>query len=66
MSVKKKHVKTFESVQKRMGQITYQIEELKAELQELVNHENDFKFNTEITLRSIKDEYGVIPTNWVL
>lgn len=66
MSVKKKHTKTFESVTRRISVVGYEIEQLKEEMQELVNHANDFQLNAEVTIRTIKDEYGISVTNWVL
>lgn len=66
MSVKKKHTKTFESVTRRISVVSYEIEQLKEEMQELVNHANDFQLNAEVTIRSIKNDYGISVTNWVL
>ena len=66
MSVKKKHTKTFESVTRRISVVSYEIEQLKEEMQELVNHANDFQHNAEVTIRSIKNDYGISVTNWVL
>ena len=66
MSVKKKHTKTFESVTRRISVVSYEIEQLKEEMQELVTHANDFQLNAEVTIRSIKNDYGIGVTNWVL
>lgn len=52
---------TFESIQKRISELRYQIEKDKLELAEQLALLEQYKVDVEITTRSTKDDLGVTP-----
>ncbi len=65
MKLKKKHIKNQESVSKRLVQVMWEIEQKREEVQELVNHLNDFKLIAEVDMRSATDATGIKANNWI-
>ena len=57
----RKNKQTFESIQKRISELRYQIDKDKLELAEQLALLEQYKVDVEITTRSIKDDLGVTP-----
>lgn len=62
---KNKHMKSFESVTRRICTLRFEIQERQEELQELAQALQDFEFSASVDLRSLKDDLGIKPVSMI-